>query len=193
MKTIDIEQIKKDIGEKYKDYEILWVLANEQAPTIIIGILSKEINNYLFDYLDSDEFYKNDKYYITKNAQAILNFYPDDDCVWVNPRYKDLYDKYSIDAEAEHFEAVFLRACGLKKVTAPSEEEFRLNLSKLEQEALSKIKEKFIDSGNISVVKLIQETNISRPIWTSLMNKMKEHGFAKVENQGVKGTYIKFL
>lgn len=48
-------------------------------------------------------------------------------------------------------------------------------------------------SGNISIVKMLQETPHSRPVYTNLLAKMTKHGVAEVVNQGVKGTYIKFL
>lgn len=193
MKTIDIEQIKKDIKIWFPDYELLWARSCKDN-TIAIGVIGKKIISYIFNTKGFEAIQETNVYFAYRDCQAIKYFYPEDNYLWVNPKYQDFYDNYNnYNDKAEYYEAVFLRACSLKKVTAPSEEEFRLNLSKLEQEALSKIKEKFMDSGNISVVKLIQETNISRPIWTSLMNKMKEHGFAEVESQGVKGTYIKFL
>lgn len=44
--------------------------------------------------------------------------------------------------------------------------------------------------GNISIVKMIQKTNISRPVFTSLLQKMEKFGIARIKNQGVKGTYI---
>lgn len=46
---------------------------------------------------------------------------------------------------------------------------------------------------NISVVKLIQSTKISRPVWTALFQKMEKYGIARISNQGVKGTHIELL
>ena len=59
-----------------------------------------------------------------------------------------------------------------------------------EEKAFVAIREEIGLSGNISVVKMIQKTNISRPVWTSLLAKMEKFGIAQVKNQGVKGTYI---
>lgn len=59
--------------------------------------------------------------------------------------------------------------------------------------AFEAIKEEIGLSGNISVVKMIQKTNLSRPVWTSLLQKMEKFGIAQVKNQGVKGTYIEFV
>jgi GTP-sensing pleiotropic transcriptional regulator CodY len=37
---------------------------------------------------------------------------------------------------------------------------------------------------------MIQKTNLSRPVWTSLLQKMEKYGIAQIKNQGVKGTHI---
>ena len=49
------------------------------------------------------------------------------------------------------------------------------------------------DEGNISVVKMLQKTGLSRPVFDSLLKKMDKYGIAIVKNQGVKGTYIKLI
>lgn len=47
-------------------------------------------------------------------------------------------------------------------------------------------------SGYISVVKMIQKVNVSRPVFTNLLQKMEKFGIALVKNCGVKGTYIEW-
>ena len=95
-------------------------------------------------------------------------------------------------ADFASLEAVLLKAMNLRKVCVPSEAEFRNMLTELEDAALTIIKHSIDQKGNVSIVKLVQASNISRPIWTSLLSKMEHHNFAKVQNQGVKGTYIEF-
>lgn len=124
--------------------------------------------------------------------------YPDNYCdldqkTWVNPMYKDLLIRGQTERPEVIANEILMRACRLKNAAAPSSEEFNEKLTTLEREALKAIRRKIVDEGNISVVKMIQETDISRPIWTALLGKMKEFNFAEVENQGVKGTHIKFL
>lgn len=124
--------------------------------------------------------------------------YPDNYCdldqkTWVNPMYKDLLIRGQTERPEVIANEILMRACRLKNAAAPSCEEFNEKLTTLEREALKAIRTKIADEGNISVVKMIQETDISRPIWTALLGKMKEFNFAEVENQGVKGTHIKFL
>ena len=59
-----------------------------------------------------------------------------------------------------------------------------------EKQAFLAIREEINYSGNISIVKMIQKTSLSRPVWTSLLTKMEKFGIARVQNQGVKGTHI---
>lgn len=47
-------------------------------------------------------------------------------------------------------------------------------------------------NGYISIVKMIQKTNISRPVYTSLLTKMEKFGIAQIKNCGVKGTLIEW-
>ena len=71
--------------------------------------------------------------------------------------------------------------------------EFKDNLTDNEYSALYHIRKEIGVEGNISVVKMIQKTNHSRPVFTSLLAKLEKYSVAEVKNQGVKGTYIKFL
>ena len=70
---------------------------------------------------------------------------------------------------------------------------FKASLTKTELNAfeaiLERIKQK---SGIISISKMIEETSISRPVYKSLLTKMKNNKIAEVCNQGVNGTYISF-
>lgn len=68
--------------------------------------------------------------------------------------------------------------------------EFFDHLTENERKAFLTIREEINSQGNISVVKMIQKTNLSRPVFTSLLAKMEKYGIAEVKNQGVKGTYI---
>ena len=63
-------------------------------------------------------------------------------------------------------------------------------LTENEKIAFTAITEEIGLCGNISVVKMIQKTNLSRPVWTSLLQKMEKYNVAQIKNQGVKGTRI---
>ena len=63
-----------------------------------------------------------------------------------------------------------------------------------EKEALKAIIEHLDDGkGNISLKKIIDECNISRPVFMNVINKIKNAGAAEVINQGAKGTYFNIL
>lgn len=70
--------------------------------------------------------------------------------------------------------------------------EFFNALTSNESLAFDAIKQDIGLNGNISIVKMIQKTNLSRPVWTSLLQKMEKFNIAIVKSQGVKGTYIEF-
>lgn len=69
-------------------------------------------------------------------------------------------------------------------------EDFYKALTDNEKIAFIAIKETIGLSGNISIVKMIQKTNLSRPVWNSLLTKMEKFGIAQIKNQGAKGTHI---
>ena len=62
-----------------------------------------------------------------------------------------------------------------------------------EHKAYVAIIEEIGKEGNISVVKMLQKTGLSRPVFTSLLQKMEKYHMALVQYQGVKGTHIVFL
>ena len=69
-------------------------------------------------------------------------------------------------------------------------EDFYKALTDNEKIAFLAIREEIGLSGNISIVKMIQKTNLSRPVWNSLLQKMEKFGIAQIKNQGTKGTHI---
>ena len=69
-------------------------------------------------------------------------------------------------------------------------EDFYKALTDNEKIAFLAIREEIGLSGNISIVKMIQKTNLSRPVWNSLLQKMEKFGIAQIKNQGTKGSHI---
>ena len=74
-----------------------------------------------------------------------------------------------------------------------NEQGFLDALTAHEHTAYKAIFDEIGEAGNISVVKMIQKTGLSRPVFTSLLQKMEKYNIALVKNQGVKGTNITFL
>ena len=73
-------------------------------------------------------------------------------------------------------------------------EEFSSKLTKTENNALAAILARLNEhgEGNISISTIVEETGISRPVYKNLFTKLEKNNIAKINNQGVKGTYISF-
>ena len=74
-------------------------------------------------------------------------------------------------------------------VAAP---DFIKTLSMMEKKGLTAIINKIGEEGTISINKLVEETNISRAVYNSLLNKLEKANAAEITNSGVKGTHISF-
>lgn len=67
-------------------------------------------------------------------------------------------------------------------------------LTSTELKAWESLKSIMVDrTVTISISKIIEETNISRPVWKNLLLKLEQNKIATVDNQGVKGTKITLL
>ena len=75
-----------------------------------------------------------------------------------------------------------------------SANEFLKMLTSAEKDAL-KIIMTYINNGEgiISVSKLVEEHEYSRPVFKGVLNKMKDAEIAELTNMGVKGTHIKII
>ena len=75
-----------------------------------------------------------------------------------------------------------------------SADEFLNMLTPAEQGALKDIMQN-VDNGEgvVSVSKLVESGNYSRPVYKSVLNKMKDAEIAELTNMGVKGTHIKII
>ena len=189
LETYNKEQVL--FGVECADSHIVWLVL---IPTSFEELCTTNLSCHLHCnafYLPRIDYMEFDIY----NTNILLN--RNYTRLWINPAYEELvsyllgattketYNKYKVE--------ILQRSCKINVARAPSSEEFSQKLSPLEQKALTWVRAKLPHGGNFSVVKAIQETGISRPMWTSLFAKMKEHHFAIVENQGVKGTHIEFL
>lgn len=72
--------------------------------------------------------------------------------------------------------------------------EFLSALTDTEKSALKVIMQHLIDGeGAVSITQLTNETNISRPVFKSVLQKLKDMEIAEINNMGVKGTYINII
>ena len=72
------------------------------------------------------------------------------------------------------------------------QDELFKSLTKTEEKALIYILETIGDEGILSISEAIRSSGISRPVFTSLLDKLSRYKGAEVKNMGVKGTYINF-
>lgn len=89
------------------------------------------------------------------------------------------------EALAEIFEH-YLQFCG------GNQDQLFINMTKTEEKALTYLLNTIGDQGIISVSEAIRESGISRPVFTSLFDKLNRYKGAEIRNMGVKGTYIDF-
>lgn len=75
-----------------------------------------------------------------------------------------------------------------------SADEFLSQLTSPEQSAL-KIIMQYLENGEgvVSISKLVENHEYSRPVFKSVLNKMKDMSIAELTNMGVKGTHIKII
>lgn len=73
-----------------------------------------------------------------------------------------------------------------------AQEKFSKELTKTEERALIYLLNTIGTKGTISISEAIKESSISRPVFTSLLDKLVRYKSAEVTNMGVKGTYIQF-
>lgn len=66
--------------------------------------------------------------------------------------------------------------------------------TKTEEKALNVILNELGEKreGNISISNLIEKSKISRPVFKNTFLKLEKNELAKIDNQGTKGTYVRF-
>ena len=66
------------------------------------------------------------------------------------------------------------------------------SLTKTEEKALIFCLEEIGDEGILSISEAIRKSGISRPVFTSMLDKLDRYKGDEIKNMGVKGTYINF-
>ena len=109
----------------------------------------------------------------------------------VNPLYAEDWRKPRIEAVTEILRKV-VRSEELRAQKTVYDNFFK-HITENERCAFDAIWQDIAPEGNISVVRMMQQIDLSRPVFTSLLQKMEKYGIAEVTAQGVRGTHIKFL
>lgn len=121
----------------------------------------------------------------------------------INPSYQHAFDNFLYayqNYESSSFIKSYLRlmeqGTHIKEIKEQETSNINIEklLSKTEQRAFSELKNYLPQGeGSISISQLCFDTKISRPVYKSLFQKLKECGLIEIKNQGVNGTYIKFI
>lgn len=121
----------------------------------------------------------------------------------INPSYQRVFDNFLYayqNYEKSSFIKSYLRlmerGTHIKEVKEQETNNINIEklLSKTEQKAFSELKSYLPQGeGSVSISQLCFDTKISRPVYKSLFQKLKECDLIEIKNQGVNGTYIKFI
>ena len=121
----------------------------------------------------------------------------------INPSYQRAFDNFLYayqNYESSSFIKSYLRlmeqGTHIKEIKEQETSNVNIEklLSKTEQKALFELKNYLPQGeGSVSISQLCFDTKISRPVYKSLFQKLKECDLIEIKNQGVNGTYIKFI
>lgn len=117
----------------------------------------------------------------------------------INEKYKNFYEDFILnkglikEGIIEIIKKKYIITSQLQEEKIISKEDFFKKITNMEQKALYSIIKDIGEEGNITISKLVEKNNISRPVYNNLISKMKENNIAEIENQGMKGTYIKII
>lgn len=114
----------------------------------------------------------------------------------IREEYKEIYEKHKNTYNILVYEivkaAMAPKTPAIPEVQAEIEEASALKITANEVVALKAIIEEIGDCGNISIVKLMQKVNVSRPVFTNVLKKMETANLLTQKNQGAKGIHIVF-
>lgn len=155
---------EKNLKIKFFDFRLLWELIFTNPAYLSIFLTS--------EYIVSPIYQKS----YQKMREKILTY-----------TLKTLPDKANEVAEmlTEIFEH-YLQFCG------GDQDKLFSSMTKTEEKALEYLLNTIGDEGIVSVSEAIRDSGISRPVFTSLFDKLNRYKGAEIRNMGVKGTYINF-
>ena len=114
-----------------------------------------------------------------------------DDYMEILSKAKNMICNYEAETYFKDFIKIVITKANQDNIRVANILEF---LTDKEKQALSIILSKLENGeGTISISKLLEESDISRPVFKSTLNKIEKYYIAEVTNMGVKGTNIKLL
>lgn len=165
-----------------------------------------------------DKYTQNQKYFKVTDIRIVVGFdgehfrtrYLEDlikaansSLIKINPSYQHAFDNllyayqnYESSSFIKSYLSLMEQGTHIKEIKEQETSNINIEklLSKTEQKALSELKNYLPQGeGSVSISQLCFDTKISRPVYKSLFQKLKECGLIEIKNQGVNGTYIKFI
>lgn len=212
-----IEEVYDAALADYGKY-LVCVYVNTNDSNCFYAIIFPTYEQLLTIYPLIDEYTQSQKYFKVTDIRIVVGFdgehfrtgYLEDlieaannSLIRINPSYQRAFDNFLYayqNYERSSFIKSYLRLMeqGTRIKEIKEQETSNVNieklLSKTEQKAFSELKNYLPQGeGSVSISQLCFDTKISRPVYKSLFQKLKECGLIEIKNQGVNGTYINFI
>ena len=212
-----IEEVYNAALADYGKY-LVCVYVNTNDSNCFYAIIFPTYEQLLTIYPLIDKYTQSQKYFKVTDIRIVVGFdgehfrtgYLEDlieaannSLLKINPSYQHAFDNllYAYqNYERSSFIKSYLRlmeqGTHIKEIKEQETNNINIEklLSKTEQKALIELKNYLPQGeGSVSISQLCFDTKISRPVYKSLFQKLKECGLIEIKNQGVNGTYIKFI
>lgn len=212
-----IEEVYDAALADYGKY-LVCVYVNTNDSNCFYAIIFPTYEQLLTIYPLIDKYTQNQKYFKVTDIRIVVGFdgehfrteYLEDlieaansSLIRINPSYQHAFDNL-LYAYQNHESSSFIKSylrlmeqgTHIKEIKEQETSNINIEklLSKTEQKAFSELKNYLPQGeGSVSISQLCFDTKISRPVYKSLFQKLKECGLIEIKNQGVNGTYIKFI
>lgn len=114
----------------------------------------------------------------------------------VKEEYKEIYEKHKNSYNILVYEIVKAAMApttpAIPEIEAETGAAAAPKITANEAVALNLIIEEIGECGNISIVKLMQKADVSRPVFTNVLKKLESAKILTQKNQGAKGIHIVF-
>lgn len=212
-----IEEVYDAALADYGKY-LVCVYVNTNDSNCFYAIIFPTYEQLLTIYPLIDKYTQSQKYFKVTDIRIVVGFdgehfrteYLEDlieaasnSLIKINPSYQRAFDNFLYayqNYESSSFIKSYLRlmeqGTHIKEIKEQETSNVNIEklLSKTEQKAFSELKNYLPQGeGSVSISQLCFDTKISRPVYKSLFQKLKECGLIEIKNQGVNGTYIKFI
>ena len=212
-----IEEVYDAALANYGKY-LVCVYADTNDSDCVYAITFPTYEQLLTVYPLTNEYTQNKKYFKVIDIRVIVGFdgehfrtghledlieAANNSLIRINPSYQRAFDNflyayqnYESSSFIKSYLSLMEQGTHIKEIKEQETSNINIEklLSKTEQKAFSELKNYLPQGeGSVSISQLCFDTKISRPVYKSLFQKLKECNLIEIKNQGVNGTYIKFI